>query len=126
MLDILLCTSNPSLKQALEHACTGEPYRVKVCERGMEVLQALSVLTVDLVMIDGGAPGCGSPFLLEAMQRIAPGLPVLVLATGALESDGDFRRYGLVPLAISVEAPETLRGVIQQGVGSIVRQRDCE
>ncbi len=121
MLDLLFCTSDRSLRQAMQEVCAGEGYRMKVCERGMEVLQALSVLTADLVILDGGAPGCGSPFLVEAIHRVTPDLPVVVITTGALGSDGDFRRYGLVPHEVSVDAPETLRHVIRHGRESVVR-----
>lgn len=121
MRDLLFCTNDRSLRRAMQEVCAGEGYRMKLCERGMEVLQALSVLMVDLVVLDGGAPGCGTPFLLEAIHRVTPGLPVVVVTTGALGSEGDFRRHGLVPHEVSVDAPETLRHVIHHGRESVVR-----
>jgi CheY-like chemotaxis protein len=78
---ILVADRNPHVRAFLRRELAAEGYRIRLADRGREVLDALGGgAAVDLLVIDPDLPDLDPEALLEGIQSRAPGLPVIVHA----------------------------------------------
>ena len=92
---VLVAEDDDHLREALQEMLTNEGYRVITAEDGLEALDWLSRVTVDLVIVDILMPGLGGPELIERLRETSQWatIPILVLSGYA-----DLTRYRDLPV----------------------------
>ncbi len=78
---IIGCSNNPVVVNAVSHALDHHGHRLTVCQRGLEVLGAVGVIASDLVILDLETPGLSVPLLISAINELAPEVPVVAIST---------------------------------------------
>ncbi|HEU5393377.1 MAG TPA: response regulator [Candidatus Methylomirabilis sp.] len=80
-MHVIVCSSNPAVVGAVSRAFDQHGHRLTVCESGLEVLGAASVVAADLVILDLETPGLGGLLLISALEERAPGVPLVAVST---------------------------------------------
>jgi CheY-like chemotaxis protein len=80
-MDVVICSNNPAVLDAVSRALPPEEGRQMVCESGLEVLGLIGVLDCDLLVLDLETPGLGGLLLISAIKELAPTLPILAVST---------------------------------------------
>ena len=83
------------MRDALQELLVSEGYRVITAEDGLEALDWMSRVSVDLVIVDILMPGLGGPELIRRLRETSEwsGVPILVLSGYA-----DLTRYKDLPV----------------------------
>ncbi|MEH6357486.1 MAG: sigma 54-interacting transcriptional regulator [Pseudomonadales bacterium] len=84
---ILLVDDDPSLKRLLVMRLEAEHYRVRTANDGQEALRELTVQDIDLVISDLRMDGMDGIELFEEIQRLHPGIPVIIITAQGSISD---------------------------------------
>ncbi|MDW8282004.1 MAG: response regulator [Myxococcales bacterium] len=79
---VLIVDDEPAVRQALQRALRGEPYRLLEADSAKQALALLQDETVDILLCDHHMPGQTGLQLCEALQERNPTL-VRILMTGA-------------------------------------------
>ena len=118
---VLIAEDDDHLRDALQEILTTEGYRVITAEDGLEALDWLSRVTVDLVIVDILMPGVGGPELIQRLRDSSQWakIPILVLSGYA-----DLTRYRDLPVDGVQLKPfqmTELLGKVEQLTGSRAR-----
>ncbi len=80
-MDVIICSSNPVVVEAVSKVLPPEHGRAMLCESGLEMLGLIGVLDSDLLVLDMETPGLGDLLLISAIRELAPRLPILAVST---------------------------------------------
>lgn len=92
---VLIAEDDDHLREALQEILSTEGYRVIAAEDGLEALDWMSRVSVDLVIVDILMPGLGGPELIKRLRGTSEwaNIPILVLSGYA-----DLTRYRDLPV----------------------------
>jgi DNA-binding response OmpR family regulator len=92
---VLIAEDDDHMRDALQELLVSEGYRVITAEDGLEALDWMSRVSVDLVIVDILMPGLGGPELIRRLRETSEwaGVPILVLSGYA-----DLARYRDLPV----------------------------
>src|SRR5262245_20224297 len=92
---VLIAEDDDHMRDALQELLVSEGYRVITAEDGLEALDWMSRVSVDLVIVDILMPGLGGPELIRRLRETSEwsGVPILVLSGYA-----DLTRYKDLPV----------------------------
>jgi len=92
---VLIAEDDDHMRDALQELLVSEGYRVITAEDGLEALDWMSRVSVDLVIVDILMPGLGGPELIRRLRETSEwsGVPILVLSGYA-----DLARYKDLPV----------------------------
>jgi CheY-like chemotaxis protein len=92
---VLIAEDDDHMRDALQELLVSEGYRVITAEDGLEALDWMSRVSVDLVIVDILMPGLGGPELIRRLRETSEwaGTPILVLSGYA-----DLARYRDLPV----------------------------
>ncbi len=92
---VLIAEDDDHMRDALQELLSGAGYRVIAAEDGLEALDWLSRVTVDLIIVDILMPGLGGPELIRRLRQTGQWatVPILVLSGYA-----DLTRYRDLPV----------------------------
>ena len=76
---ILLVDDEKPFRDTTRRLLTGRGYNVTIAENGQSALDALSRITVDIILLDLKMPIMGGEEVLEAIHEGYPGLPVIII-----------------------------------------------
>src|SRR5262245_28681591 len=86
MPQILVVDDDPFIRALLRSLLGKEGHDVREARDGHEALRAVAAARPDLVLCDLFMPGLGGLQTIRELARAAPGLPVVVMSSGAAES----------------------------------------
>ena len=90
---VLLIDSNPDAQLALTDLLNAQGYRVRSAASGAEAINAMNAgVSYTTVLLDPALPDMDGMSLLEALARVDPHLPVIVI-TGQIEIDREIRAF---------------------------------
>ncbi len=90
---VLLIDSNPDVQLALTDLLNAQGYRVRSAASGAEAINAMDAgVAYTTVLLDPALPDMDGMSLLEALARVDPHLPVIVI-TGQIEIDREIRAF---------------------------------
>lgn len=87
-MQVILCTANPAVSEAVRGAFRGRRANATVCVSSLELLGVVRDAAADLILLDLDTPGVNPLFLISALQEVAPGLPIAAISA---RSDTDAR-----------------------------------
>ncbi len=92
---VLIAEDDDHMRDALQELLASEGYRVITAEDGLEALDWMSRVSVDLVIVDILMPGLGGPELIRRLRETSEWaeVPILVLSGYA-----DLARYRDLPV----------------------------
>ena len=92
---VLIAEDDDHMREALQEMLSEAGYRVITAEDGLEALDWLSRVTVDLVIVDILMPGLGGPELIRRLRETSQWatVPIMVLSGYA-----DLARYRDLPV----------------------------
>ena len=92
---VLIAEDDDHMREALQEMLSEAGYRVITAEDGLEALDWLSRVTVDLVIVDILMPGLGGPELIKRLRETSQlaTIPIMVLSGYA-----DLTRYRDLPV----------------------------
>jgi CheY-like chemotaxis protein len=92
---VLIAEDDDHMRDALQEMLRDAGYRVITAEDGLEALDWLSRVTVDLVIVDILMPGLGGPELIKRLRETSQlaTIPIMVLSGYA-----DLARYRDLPV----------------------------
>jgi CheY-like chemotaxis protein len=92
---VLIAEDDDHMREALQEMLRDAGYRVITAEDGLEALDWLSRVTVDLVIVDILMPGLGGPELIKRLRETSQlaTIPIMVLSGYA-----DLARYRDLPV----------------------------
>lgn len=92
---VLIAEDDDHMRDALQELLVSEGYRVITAEDGLEALDWMSRVSVDLVIVDILMPGLGGPELIRRLRETSEWaeVPILVLSGYA-----DLTRYRDLPV----------------------------
>lgn len=92
---VLIAEDDDHMRDALQELLVSEGYRVITAEDGLEALDWMSRVSVDLVIVDILMPGLGGPELIRRLREASEWaeVPILVLSGYA-----DLARYRDLPV----------------------------
>ena len=92
---VLVAEDDDHMRDALQELLSEAGYRVITAEDGLEALDWLSRVTVDLVIVDILMPGLGGPELIKRLRESSQhaSIPIMVLSGYA-----DLTRYRDLPV----------------------------
>ncbi len=94
---LLVVDDDPRMVKMLQRHLEQAGYRVTTAEDGREALEALSTSQIDLVLSDVRMPGLGGVELVEEVEALRPGTPVVLMtAFGTIESAVEAMQRGAV------------------------------
>ena len=79
---VLIAEDDDHMRDALQELLVSEGYRVITAEDGLEALDWMSRVSVDLVIVDILMPGLGGPELIKRLRETSEwsNVPILVLS----------------------------------------------
>ena len=92
---VLIAEDDDHMRDALQEMLSEAGYRVITAEDGLEALDWLSRVTVDLIIVDILMPGLGGPELIKRLRETSQlaTIPIMVLSGYA-----DLARYRDLPV----------------------------
>ncbi|MEW5762452.1 MAG: response regulator [Bacillota bacterium] len=112
---LLIVDDQPAIRQLIREALAGEGYEVKTAASGCEAIAFVAARRPDLIITDLKMPGMNGLEMLAEIQRIAPGIPViLITAYGELSSTQEAERVGVRRLLIKPFDINDLRAVVRR------------
>ncbi|MDI6907503.1 MAG: response regulator [Thermoanaerobacterales bacterium] len=118
---LLVVDDQPSIRQLLYEALSGEGYRVEVAANGREAVAKVQRERPELILLDLKMPGLSGLETLQEIQKYTPGVPViLVTAYGELSDPGGAERMGVRSLILKPfdlnDVRNTVRGILDGNV----------
>ena len=93
--EVWIADDDPSMLWVIEKAIQKQGYTARIFENGDHLMDALAHGKPELVVSDVRMPGLSGFELLEKINTVRPGLPVIILtAFGDLDSAVDAYKYG--------------------------------
>ncbi len=94
MKQVLIAEDDDHMRDALQELLSSAGYRVITAEDGLEALDWISRVTVDLIIVDILMPGLGGPELIKRLRESQwAAIPILILSGYA-----DLTRYRDLPV----------------------------
>ena len=84
---VLVIGSDQGLAKALRDSASLQGHTVDVCRGALEVLQDARVRPLDVVVTDSARPVNGAMALVDELNRLRPGVRVILLAPALTDSD---------------------------------------
>src|SRR5690554_7954891 len=120
---ILIVEDDRDLREALVTTLELAKFRVREAANGEEALVSLGRNPVDMVVSDVNMPGLSGHELLAEVQRLYPGLPMmLITAYGQISHAVSAMQSGAIDYLVKPFEPQVLVDAVTKVVGG-VRQR---
>ena len=122
---ILVCDDEAAARRGIVRALGREKYSFVECESGLECLETLESLDVDLVLLDLRMPGLDGRATLERIQeRDAPPPVVMVTADSQLRTAVDAVRAGAADFLGKPYDIDELRWCVERTLGGAALERE--
>jgi len=112
MTTILFVDDEPRIRQFCKEELEREGFCIVLAEDGEDAIEAVHVLSIDLVILDEHMKWCGGFAAAQRIRQISPGVPILLFTTDRSVE----RRCRAIVDAIVVKSADlsTLKTVIHE------------
>lgn len=114
---MILCSDNPTVRDAVADRLSPCADRLTVCDSGMELLAAVRTLAADIVVLDLGTHGLSGSLLVSAVEQLAPGVPILAVSAGADVEARPVVQKGIPHLVLGAERDGEMQALLAQLTG---------
>ncbi len=121
-MNVIVCSGNPVVVDALSRALNHIASRQTVCDSGLEVLGLVGILDSDLLVLDLETPGMGGLLLISAIRELAPGLPILAVSTRPVTDERALAQEGVPWARLDLSAGDDRTDELQGALADVRRR----
>lgn len=112
---LLVVDDQPAIRQLLLETLVSEGYEVELAGNGREAVEKVKEQTPELILLDLKMPGMSGLETLRQINKVTPGLPViLITAYGELSDPGEAERLGVRCLILKPFDLNEVRAVVRK------------
>lgn len=112
---LLVVDDQPAIRQLICEALAGEGHPVETAASGFEAIALVAARRPKLVITDLRMPGMNGMEMVREIQKIAPGIPaILITAYGELSDPQEAERIGVRELIIKPFDINELRAAVRR------------